>query len=78
MPGESVGGEHQPGDVCAQDGLYRVFHHLHRPPHNVIVYAGDLFPHCRHCGEAVRFRPIAATSTIPARPQAKAAGKRMG
>jgi hypothetical protein len=76
--GESVEGELHPGDVCGQDGLYRVFHHLHRPPHDVIVSSGDLFPQCRHCGEAVRFQLITATSTIPARLQAKAARKRPG
>jgi len=76
MSGESVEGELQPGDICAQDGLYQVIHREHRLPHSVIISAGEVFPSCRHCGAAVRFRLVVGSGTEPKPPRAKAARRR--
>jgi hypothetical protein len=75
MSGESVGAELQPRDVCAQGGLYEVIHQAHREPHKVVVSTGDVFPPCRKCGEAVRFRLLMQAIGDPARARAKAAHK---
>jgi hypothetical protein len=74
--GDSVGSELRPGDVCAQDGLYEAVHLRHREPHKVMVSTGDVFPRCRQCGEAVRFRLLAHGTGDPVQPRAKAAHKR--
>jgi hypothetical protein len=36
-------------------GVYNVLHLGHRPPHNAILQAGEVFPECRRCGTAVAF-----------------------
>ena len=77
MSDESVEGELQPGDICAQDGLYEVMHREHRLPHSVIISAGEVFPLCRRCGAAVRFRLVIGSGSEPKRPRVKAARKRM-
>ena len=49
--------ELRPGDACEKSGAFMVIHEGHRDPHEVIVLAGEVFPACKRCGEAVRFRP---------------------
>lgn len=58
MEGATHGDDHPPGEVCTQGGIYQAIHHAHRVPHKVLVRKGDLFPRCKGCGEAVRFRLI--------------------
>jgi hypothetical protein len=57
-----------PGAICGQSGIYQVIHRSHRMAHKVLVRAGDQFPRCNRCGNAVRFRlaePVSESS--PAR-----------
>jgi len=45
------------GDPVPQSGIYEVVHaRAHRPPHEVVMLSGDLFPPCDTCDHAVRFR----------------------
>lgn len=76
MQGESLGKELQPGDTCAQSGLYEVLHQAHRAPHKVIVSAGEIFPQCKQCGPAVRFFLVMKSASEATRPRAKAARKK--
>lgn len=48
------------GEAVRQTGLYRVQHHLHRAAHVAILCAGETFPSCRACGEAVTFQFLQA------------------
>jgi hypothetical protein len=45
-----------PGALCNHSGVYQVIHNAHRLPHKVLLRARDLFPRCKVCGDAVRFR----------------------
>ena len=76
MQGDSLRKELQPGDTCAQSGLYEVFHQVHRAPHKVIVSAGEIFPQCKQCGQAVRFSLVMKDASEAMRPRAKAARKK--
>lgn len=44
-----------PGERCGTSGIYAVRHRRHRITDYVTVLAGDTFPRCRICGDAVRF-----------------------
>ena len=77
MQGDKARAEHQPGDICGQSGLYEVVHQLHRKAHTVMVAASDVFPPCKHCGQAVRFRLVGKSLSGPKRLKAKAARKRL-
>jgi hypothetical protein len=47
------------GDVVKQSGIYEAIHEgEHRPAHDVVMIASDLFPPCDTCAERVRFRLI--------------------
>lgn len=48
--------EYRPGEAAPVGGIYEVIHAAHRPPHEVILTAGEVLPVCRSCGDAVRFR----------------------
>jgi hypothetical protein len=67
------------GAICGQSGIYQVIHREHRRPHNVLVRAGDQFPPCNRCGNAVRFRlaePVSESSPARAkRARKKSAGR---
>jgi len=58
MEGVNSGDDLLPGALCGQSGIYQVIHGAHRQPHKVLLRAGDLFPRCNGCGEAVRFRLV--------------------
>jgi len=51
-----------PGTEVLKSGVYRVFHHKHRAPHDVILMQSETFPACSKCGAAVRFQLIKAAS----------------
>lgn len=51
-----------PGTEVLKSGVYRVFHHKHRAPHDVILMQSETFPACSRCGVAVRFQLIKAAS----------------
>lgn len=44
------------GEMVRETGLYRVSHEAHRAAHEAILWAGERFPACRHCGEAASFQ----------------------
>ncbi len=56
MEGAGSGDDLLPGALCSQSGVYQVIHHAHREPHKVLLRTRDLFPRCKVCGDAVRFR----------------------
>jgi hypothetical protein len=48
--------EYRPGETAPAAGIYDVVHAGHRAPHVAILLAGEVFPCCRTCQDAVRFR----------------------
>ena len=64
-----------PGTLCNQSGIYQVIHCAHRTAHKVLVRAGELFPRCKGCGDAVRFRLVKPVSE-PSPTRAKRARKK--
>ncbi len=47
------------GDVVKQSGIYEAIHEgEHRPAHDVVMIASDLFPPCDTCSDRVRFRLV--------------------
>ncbi len=62
MEDANSGDDLLPGTLCNQSGIYQVIHRAHRTAHKVLVRAGDLFPRCKGCGDAVRFRLIKPVS----------------
>jgi len=56
MEGARSGDDLLPGALCGQSGIYQVVHRAHRQPHKALLRTGDLFPRCKVCGDAVRFR----------------------
>jgi translation initiation factor 2 beta subunit (eIF-2beta)/eIF-5 len=68
MEGASSGDDLLPGALCGHSGIYQVMHRAHRVTHNVLVRARELFPRCKVCGDAVRFRLLKQVSqTKPVR-----------
>ena len=47
-------------------GIYRVIHAGHRLPHEVTLIAGEVFPRCSKCKDAVQFEPIRQASLAQA------------
>lgn len=62
MEGAGSGDDLFPGALCSQSGIYQVIHRAHRQPHKVLLRTGDLFPRCKVCGDAVRFRLVKKVS----------------
>jgi hypothetical protein len=46
---------HRPGERVPTTGIYKVLHHQHREPHDVVLKVSDRFPSCQQCGAHVRF-----------------------
>ena len=47
-----------PGETAPHCGIYRVYHHAHRAPHEVSIERGAVLPQCRVCGTRVQFAPM--------------------
>jgi hypothetical protein len=45
----------RPGDTVPESAPYLIQHHEHRANHDAYATVGRIFPHCRRCGDAVRF-----------------------
>ncbi|MBZ5492459.1 MAG: hypothetical protein LAO76_16140 [Acidobacteriia bacterium] len=75
MEGAGSGDDLLPGAFCSQSGIYQVIHSAHRQPHKVLLRARDLFPRCKVCGDAVRFRLLKQISTLSP-PRAKRVRKK--
>jgi hypothetical protein len=75
MEDASSGDDLVAGAICVQSGIYQVIHSAHRMAHKVLVRAGDQFPPCNGCGDAVRFRLVKPVSE-PSRMRAKRARKK--
>jgi YjzC-like protein len=46
------------GQTVPQSGIYRVTHAGHRLPHEVTLIAGEIFPRCSKCKDAVQFEAV--------------------
>ena len=46
------------GQTVPHSGIYRVTHAGHRLPHEVTLVAGEVFPRCSKCQDAVQFESI--------------------
>jgi hypothetical protein len=47
------------GEIVQETGIYEILHDReHRPVHEVVMLAGDLFPTCETCEARVRFRLV--------------------
>jgi hypothetical protein len=46
------------GQIVPESGVYRVHHAEHRLAHEVTLLAGQQFPRCAKCADAVEFEPI--------------------
>jgi hypothetical protein len=46
------------GQTVPQSGIYRVTHAVHRLPHEVTLLAGEVFPRCGKCQDAVQFEVV--------------------
>lgn len=51
-------GDFRPGERVPRSGLYRAYHDAHRLMHEAALLTEDLFPFCKQCGTAVRFKFI--------------------
>ncbi len=49
---------YKPGERVRQKGIYRVFHHAHRTPHEAAIVLLEMFPECNQCGDRVRFQLV--------------------
>lgn len=59
-----------PGDSVPASGVYRVEHDSHRLMHEATLLADALFPRCKKCKDAVRFRmlrTVADSHVLPLR-----------
>jgi hypothetical protein len=56
---------HKTGQEIPLSGIYRVYHHEHRLPHKVSLLAGEIFPCCAKCGNAVRFELVQGAEVEP-------------
>ena len=50
------------GQTVPHSGIYRVIHAGHRLPHEVTLVAGEVFPRCCKCRDAVQFEVIRRAS----------------
>jgi hypothetical protein len=55
-PNETPQRTFQPGEIVPESGIYQVDHDSHRLMHQATLERGTLFPQCRQCKMAVRFR----------------------
>lgn len=46
------------GEAVPHSGIYQVIHEGHRLPHEVTLIAGEIFPRCSNCKDAVQFQAI--------------------
>lgn len=46
---------HETGQEVPNSGIYRVLHSQHRLPEEVVLIAGNKFPRCGKCANAVKF-----------------------
>jgi hypothetical protein len=60
MASDSSKTVYKPGQVVPKAGIYRVSHAAHRLPHRASFKAGDQFPQCAKCADAVRFELLVA------------------
>ncbi len=58
---------HQPGERVPKTGIYKVLHHVHREPHEVVLRLADRFPFCQQCGPQVRFELVHAAHELTER-----------
>ena len=56
------------GQTVPKTGIYRVTHAGHRLPHEVTLLAGQTFPRCSKCKDAVRFKGLRHARRIEADP----------
>jgi hypothetical protein len=63
MASDSSKTHYKPGQVVPKAGIYRVSHAEHRLPHRASFKAGDHFPPCAKCADAVRFELIVAAES---------------
>ncbi|MFL6387241.1 MAG: hypothetical protein ACJ71U_07110 [Terriglobales bacterium] len=79
MEDASCGDDLVAGAICGHSGIYQVIHREHRMAHKVLVRAGDQFPPCNQCGDAVRFRLVKlvaeSSPTRAKRARKKSAGR---
>lgn len=54
------------GQTVPETGIYRVMHAGHRLPHEVTLLAGQAFPRCAKCKDAVAFTPVRHATPIDA------------
>lgn len=54
---------YRPGEVIPVSGIYRVEHPTHRLMHEATLLGQNLFPRCRECRDAVRFRLLHAVDS---------------
>jgi hypothetical protein len=52
------------GDQITESGIYSVRHAAHRLPAKVILIAGEKFPRCARCSEAVSFEIVLAANAF--------------
>lgn len=49
---------HETGQEVPSSGIYRVVHSEHRLPSEVMLIAGNKFPRCGKCANAVKFELV--------------------
>jgi len=49
---------HETGQEVPSSGIYRVVHAEHKLPSEVMLIAGNRFPRCGKCANAVRFELV--------------------
>jgi hypothetical protein len=49
---------HETGQEVPSSGIYRVVHAEHKLPTEVMLIAGNRFPRCGKCANAVRFELV--------------------
>ncbi len=53
-----MNGRYRSGEIVPKCSMYLVKHHLHSGIRLVIGTAGDIFPPCKLCGNAVSFEQL--------------------
>lgn len=57
-------GRFRTGERIPYSGIYKVFHALHRLPHEVTLLDGEIFPRCLKCDSSVEFQLIQQAPNI--------------